>query len=144
MDPITQYILEQETIGEEFLEERLPLGVALAGLIGTKLGIQAMSKSGIDPGITFVVAVGTLVTIITWGAYATYRDHFSRAAKVCKKMTQDTSKKEDCIDRYRAASRRQQINILRKGMSLCGRSKDPAKCKTKLSNEIKHVEGRMS
>ncbi len=134
VDPITEYILEQQ-----FLQEKAPFGVALGGIIGLRIASKAFRHSDIDPSIKMLVATGALIGLVTWVGHDIYKSHFSQAAKVCKQHAD----KQACIEDFRAASRKLQLKKLELLIKLCVKAKDPDKCRVQIKEQMKKIKDKI-
>lgn len=87
-----------------------------------------------DVSQTALVGGLMMAGILGYAAHKTYKNFFSKAAKACQGKT--GTEKSQCMVNYRKSAIKLQIKDLMASSSACSKSKDPAKCKTKIKQKI--------
>lgn len=82
---------------------------------------------------------GVLAALAVYASYKIYQKFFSKAAKACK----GDADKKACMAKFKAQALGMQIKEVQKGLSLCSKSKDAAKCKTVINNKIAKLRSKM-
>ena len=82
---------------------------------------------------------GVLAALAVYASYKIYQKFFSKAAKACK----GDADKKACMSKFKAQALGMQIKEVQKGLSLCSKSKDAAKCKTVINNKIAKLRSKM-
>jgi hypothetical protein len=125
--PVRDYLdtlYKKEKLNEQQYSVMKPLqeqGEAIIGLglTATGLGIVSGAMWG---------------GIIAGAAALVYRQVFSKAAKACSGVP--GSQKEKCMSLYKMKAK---VEAYKKALSLCGKSKDPVKCKKEFTGKIQAV-----
>lgn len=137
IDPITQIILEKETfINEVDFITQQPGFEGLVGLAGPlkDLSRGELSKMFLAGG----VILGGLIVVY---AYAAYKVVKNRNSKHCMKLK--GIQKDICMLKVRIKGKTEQLSKLKKGLSICSKSKNSDKCKAKINQKIIKVNNEL-
>jgi hypothetical protein len=86
------------------------------------------------------VAAGILATIAAYAGYKAYQRFLSKAARSCKGTS--GAEKTECMAKFKAQGKAAQVKELKKGLSVCGKSSNPAKCKATINNKIMKLSSK--
>jgi len=141
IDPITQYILEQEKLKEFEI-----------GYVGKYSGRSAdfiRSQMNKDPNqLSFVrmkrgealVAAGVGAGLIALMGFKIFKRYMTKTGKACRDYTSGSLRYKACATNVKIEGRKNQLAYMNSKASMCKDTKDPAKCKTKLQKQIKKVK----
>ena len=155
MDLVESYLIEIQM--EDMLTEMDPgemkalgTGIQLIGLAVMKwykkhkyAGVSGKIKYIKDNPmeILAVAAVGVVIAGIITSGTIVYKRYLSKAGRSCKGKS--GKERSNCMKQYKINGREAQIKQLRSGLSACSKSKNPSKCKSKVSAKIKKVEDKI-
>ena len=88
-----------------------------------------------------VITLGILLAWAVAGAFSAYRKKASGAIDACKSSKGEA--KDKCIEKFRNAGRKKQIEMLQKAKSYCVKTPNPQKCRDKLDEKISKVKSKM-
>jgi len=88
------------------------------------------------------IAAGILATIAIYAGYKAYQRFFSKAAKACKGKS--SAEKTACMNKFKTQAIGAQVKELKKGLSACSKSSNPAKCKTVVNNKIARLKSKQA
>ena len=80
------------------------------------------------------IAIAAIIASILSAAYIVYKRYLSKAAKACKSLK--GIERKECLVKFERNAIQAKIASIAKGLPLCAKSKDPAKCKAKLQSKI--------
>ena len=78
---------------------------------------------------------------ILYGGYKIYQRFLSKAARACSNKSGE--EKTACIAQYRNNAIKAQIMELKKGLSVCAKTNNPAKCKATIEDKIKKLQNKL-
>jgi hypothetical protein len=104
---------------------------------GSASGWQYGHAKGLSRGLAGAAAAALIITV----AYKMYKRFLSKAAKACKGKSGAT--KTSCMNKYKKQATQQRINALQKGMTACGKTKDPGKCKITITKKIRNLKAQL-
>jgi len=156
MDPITQYIIEQDK-----LEELKNIGYM--GKYASKT-TQMIRDMGKDPnGLSFLrftrgqtvmgakIAAGVAAVVLIGVSIKVFKRYATQTGKACKDYKPSSYRYKRCSLEVRIMGKKKQLAFLSTKVSECKNTKDPSKCvsKTKkyiekVKNQIKEMEGKKS
>jgi len=87
------------------------------------------------------IALGVLLAWAVAGAFSAYRSKASGAVDACKSSKGEAKTK--CIEKFKNAGRKKQIEMLQKAKSYCVKTPNPQKCSDKLDEKISKVKSKM-
>jgi hypothetical protein len=117
----------------EFLD---PLDI----MIFLKNGLKSQSFwDRATPGGKAVLVIGgaTLAAMIATAGTKIYKNYLSKIARKCN----NAPNKEECMQKARAEAKKFRIKQLQKAKDTCKKSKDPAKCESRVDKEIMKLRG---
>lgn len=103
--------------------------------------VELFLSRGLIPDSAKPWAVLGIAAIAAAAGILAYRKKFSAAAKACASR-QGTDKKA-CINKFKMDAQKAKIAVMQKGLAACGKTKDPAKCKAKLSAKIAKEKAKL-
>jgi biotin carboxylase len=87
------------------------------------------------------IALGVLLAWAVAGAFSAYRSKASGAVDACKSSKGEAKTK--CIEKFKNAGRKKQIEMLEKAKGYCVKTPNPQKCRAKLDEKISKVKTKM-
>jgi hypothetical protein len=108
---------------------------------GYEAGKQAGKIVGKKAGMVQGLATAAIAALIITISYRFYKRFLSKAARVCrgKKFSEKTS----CMNRYRIEAMKGQMLQLQKGFKICSKTKNPKKCKYKITKKIRRLKVKL-
>jgi len=91
----------------------------------------------IEPISTATMMVGISAANIILGATRMYKQHFTKAARMCKDL--GAREKAMCLTRAKMLAKNVQLQALKGKMSTCVKSKNAERCKERLSGKIQKI-----
>ena len=85
-----------------------------------------------------LISTGVLAAFILFVSYKFYKRYISKSGRACKDFAGKA--KKDCIKRFKMEGIKAQLGQLEKGTKLCDKSKDPSKCKAKITKKMAKVK----
>jgi hypothetical protein len=127
IDPITEYILEQE-----WADSPDPtLSQAVDSLSNHFLGVRVGTALKGAAAVTAMIAI----------SYRYYKYNMSKAAKACKgKVGEDL---KVCMKKYKQDALKKRMEVLNKAYAACSKSNNPITCKSKIDKERNKVKKKM-
>ena len=89
----------------------------------------------------FVTGVDLIAAALATASVMAYKRFMSKSARACKGRS--GSEKTACMNKFKQAAVQAQIRTLSSGAAKCAKSKDPAKCKTKVANQIAKLKAKL-
>jgi hypothetical protein len=74
-------------------------------------------------------------------ATSAYKAAFDKAARTCKDYT--GMDKTKCLKRFKAQAVKAKMGALNKAKGICGKDKNPAACRSKLTNKISKLQAKL-
>jgi len=105
-----------------------------AAKVGAKLSSFAKTPEGL------AVGGAALAALLAYAAAKTYKRFFSKAAGACRGMSGPA--KTDCMGKFRGRALMAQAGDLQRGMASCGKSKNPAACKSAVGGKIERLKAK--
>ena len=81
-----------------------------------------------------------IAAMIAYASYKIYKNYLSKAARACKGKPDKSS----CMNQFKMKGLQNTIANLQKSSSLCNKSKDPAKCKAKMTKSISKTKAKLA
>jgi hypothetical protein len=128
IDPITQYMLEQEKDNEKYSKG---LDIVFEVIHSVEL-----TDKGLLIGATVAAVVGRM-------AYKLYKDKLSSIGKQCAQYQHGSSERHKCESNAKKKAMQAQIQVMKAGMSKCAKTKDPDKCKNAIQTKIAKTQAKM-
>lgn len=95
-----------------------------------------------NPDKTKKIGAGILAAIAIYAGYKIYKRFLSKAAKSCKDLS--GAEKTTCINKFKKQALEGQEKELKKGLSACSKSSNPAKCKVIVNNRISKIKAKQA
>ena len=126
---------------------------AIDNASGAETGIKPTLRGGsyADPAIAKKAGIkigqlqgaGALVVaaVIAAGSYAIYKRFISKSARACSNKS--GAEKTLCMQQYKKKATQARIKNMQSQLKQCDKTKDPAKCKAKTMQTIKHLQSKI-
>ena len=85
--------------------------------------------------------VAAAVAAVTVAGVKAYKRFLSKAARACSGKS--GLEKTSCMNKFKKQAQAAKIKELQSGMSKCAKTKDPARCKSKLQGKINKEKSSM-
>lgn len=143
IDEITLYILNED----KMLREGWVGTTEFIKMIGREISNYQRKQSVLGKvthakysgDVMMAVSGAILVAAIIVVVNKVYKRYLSDAAKACK----NSADKTKCMAEYRIKGHQNKITSLRSSKSLCNKTKDSAKCNSKIDKEIISIESKI-
>jgi len=90
----------------------------------------------IDPTLITISALSASFGITNM-AFRLYKDYFGKAARKCKDLP--AREKGVCMVKSKLDAKKQQMGLIKRKSSDCSKTRNPTKCRGKLSEKIKKI-----
>jgi len=90
------------------------------------------------------IGAGLVVSAVSYIGYKIYKKIFKSYESKCNGMNLKGKAKKACISYAKVGAFEAQIQAMKTKQSLCGKSKDPEKCKGKLSKKLNKMEAKLT
>jgi hypothetical protein len=108
---------------------------------GFDKGFMHGAEAGAVGGIVVTLAATAVLAAATAAGIVAYKRFFSKAARACK--DKGGIHKTSCMNKFKRQGQAARIKALQAGMVKCAKTKDPAKCKSKLQGKINKEKAKM-
>ncbi len=98
--------------------------------------LQEDNLQEVDPTLLAISATSAAFGITNM-AFRLYKDYFSKAARKCKDLP--AREKSVCMVKAKLDAKKQQLNEIKKKSAECSKTKNPTKCRGKLSEKVKKI-----
>ena len=117
-----------------------PFGtVPSPGQLDKYMNIQAGTFVGMG-----AIGAGLVVYAVSYIGYKIYKKVFKNYESKCNGMNLKGKAKKACIAYAKVGAFEAQMQAMRAKQSLCGKSKDPAKCKAKLGQKLNKMATKLT
>jgi hypothetical protein len=98
--------------------------------------LQEDNLNELEPTLIAISAISAAFGITNM-AFRLYKDYFNKAARKCKDLP--PREKSVCMLNAKLDAKKEQLAEIKKQSSTCSKTKDPNKCRTKLTEKIKKL-----
>jgi len=132
IDPITQYMLEQEKDNEKYSKAFDRLFEGGLEVNGTEIASDSQ-----------LLAAAAITALVGRMAYKIYKDKVSKIGKQCAQYQHGSSERRKCESNAKKKAMQAQIQVMKAGMGKCTKAKDPGKCKASIQTKIAKMQAKM-
>ena len=136
------YLLATGEVVDEMTQEHIDrLNEDLASLLPLGKQIRYFFETGRLSGDLKAIGIGILVAAAAGAGMLAYKKIFSASAKAC--AGREGNEKTSCIEQYKQKAQKAKMDMLKKGLAQCAKSKNPGKCKAKMMEKINKEKAKM-